>query len=141
MNNVEEKKLLNKWSHITNPCVEIPLNGGQPMALNISKILNNQEDYLKKMSTPPEESVPENIDEYEKEMSKNLLIDHSCNNCEYSACEKQQKMGYGTCSVWKEKPIFGLNPNIIFPIIKKVYPTLIAGKIISFPIDKKDDSI
>lgn len=143
MNDVE-KKLLNKWSHIINPCGEIALEPGNPMqkmTIDISKILNNQENYLKKMYMPPEETILEDLDEYEKEMSKNLLINHLCENCEYSSCEKEQRKKYGTCSVWKEKGLFGLNPNIIFPIIRKTYPSTIRGTLISNPIDKNDDSV
>lgn len=137
-----EKKLLDKWCHITNPCGEIPLEPGNPMqkmTLSVSKILNNQENYLKKMFMPPEETISEDIDEYEKEISKNLLINHLCENCEFSSCEKEQRKKYGTCSVWKEKT-FSLK-NIIFPTIKKTYPSTIRGTLISNSIDKKDDSI
>lgn len=139
---MDEKNLLDKWYHITNPCGEIPLEPGNPMqkmTLDISKILDNQEDYLKKMFMPPEETILEDLDEYEKEMSKNLLINHLCENCAYSSCEKEQRKKYGTCSVWKEKGLFA--PNIIFPIIKKTYPSTIRGTLISNLTNKNNYSV
>lgn len=136
MNEVE-KKLIDKWSNIINPCGEIPLDD-HPFTLNTVKILENQDNYLKKMFTPPEEPIWEDVDEYEKEMAKNILLNKNCENCEYSSCTKEQKQKYGTCSVWKDKVKF--NQKIIFPIIKKTYPTSIKGQITKFPTIK-DDSI
>ena len=77
--------------------------------------------------------MSEEID-YEVEIAKNILLGHNCGNC-YKCksyfdeeCEKPEKQKYYTCLEWKEDSFIG---KVMFPIIRRAYPTLISNKIVS----------
>lgn len=76
------------------------------------------------------------------QVAKNLLADKTCNTCvcgfvdecSFAAKigEKRLKSKDNTCQHWQKRewPDLGIG-KIILPIVRKTFPTLIAGKIAS----------